>query len=478
MAYFLIEDFSAGLDLRKSSVTSRPGTLRVLRNAVINPGGEIEKRKMLTPIASLPAGYTHGLGFNQGQLQVLGHTAAVGVPTLPTYVNYIPLTVTDAETVEHVVDVQVFGPGFYTVCLFTDDSYRHYYDGTLVPDSEVQGTNVRAHKSKLYSIDGQNLRFSAIKDPTDWTGGTGYGIIDVTTEDQGLGDLVGIEQYYSYLALFGRTSIQLWAMDPDPALNTIQQVLGNIGLVAPNGVARYANGDVLFLSHTGIRSLRARDSSNAAVLNDIGSPIDSLVREKRNAMVPADADFINGIVDPLTGQFWLIWKDEAFVLSLYPNSKVSAWSTLRFPFNIDYVTVANSRIAFRSGEDVYLYGAVAQQDNPFDPNVPAGDVAFDYDNSEVEVTTHFIDAGKPATRKRWTGIDIACTGEWTVEVCPDFGNPDVWTTVATVDTTTFDRGRVPIDVEGTHLALRFKSNSFGPATLSALAIHFDDGEAS
>lgn len=474
MAYFLIEDFSAGLDLRKSLITSKPGTLRVLKNAVINPGGEIEKRKRLTQIATLPAGYTHGLGFHDSKLQVVGLHDAVDVPALPDFVNYQKLTILDGESIVHVPDVQVFGTGFYCVAEFSDGSFRHFYNGAGV--SNVAGTNVRAHKSKLYAIDGQNLRFSSVLEPTLWSTGTGYGIIDVTTEDQGMGDLVGIEQYYSYLALFGRTSIQLWAMDPDPALNTFQQVLGNIGLVAPNAVARYGNGDVLFLSHTGIRSLRARDSSNAAVLNDIGSPLDSLIREKRRTMTPADAKLIHALVDPLTGQWWLIWKNEALVLSLYPNSKVTAWSSFNFGSEIEYVTVANSRVALRVGNDLYVYGSVADDNNPFDPNAPAG--TDDYDDSEVQVATHFIDAGKPATVKRWTGIDVACTGTWTVEVNPDFENPDTWTEVATVTQSTFERGRIPIDFSGTHLALRLTNKTFGPATLGAIAIHFNEGEGS
>lgn len=35
--------------------------------------------------------------------------------------------------------------------------------------------------------------------------------------------------------------------------------------------------DVFFLSESGIRSLRARDSSNAAFASDIGNPIDTLI---------------------------------------------------------------------------------------------------------------------------------------------------------------------------------------------------------
>src|SRR5580765_1157819 len=42
--YWEIKDFAAGMDLRKSPITAPAGTLRVLTNAHVTPGGEIEKR--------------------------------------------------------------------------------------------------------------------------------------------------------------------------------------------------------------------------------------------------------------------------------------------------------------------------------------------------------------------------------------------------------------------------------------------------
>src|SRR4249920_2374756 len=42
--YSEIKDFAAAMDLRKSPITAPAGTLRVLTNAPVTPGGEIEKR--------------------------------------------------------------------------------------------------------------------------------------------------------------------------------------------------------------------------------------------------------------------------------------------------------------------------------------------------------------------------------------------------------------------------------------------------
>ena len=239
MAYLIIENFAAGIDLRRDAVTAPPGSLRALDNAFVNAGGEVEKRQTLTGIGTLPTGLTHGLAASGSGLVVFGTVTPATVGTLPDNVTYQELDEAgDGETIDQIIDVESFGTQLYVVARFTDGEYRHFLDGTRVPALQVAGTNVRAHKSKMYSCDGRNVRFSAILDAADWTVGAGFGIIDLNSQDTGDVNLVGMEEYYGSLALFGRSTIQIWLMDADPLVNTKQQTLGNIGLVAPHAAAR------------------------------------------------------------------------------------------------------------------------------------------------------------------------------------------------------------------------------------------------
>jgi hypothetical protein len=48
---FSITDFKQGLDVRRSPLTAPGGSLRILENAVLNQGGEIEKRLAFVPSA-------------------------------------------------------------------------------------------------------------------------------------------------------------------------------------------------------------------------------------------------------------------------------------------------------------------------------------------------------------------------------------------------------------------------------------------
>lgn len=54
MPYLVVDNFSAGLDSRRHVLSSKDGTLAVLKNAHITRGGEIEKRKAFSVFANLP----------------------------------------------------------------------------------------------------------------------------------------------------------------------------------------------------------------------------------------------------------------------------------------------------------------------------------------------------------------------------------------------------------------------------------------
>lgn len=88
-----------------------------------------------------------------------------------------------------------------------------------------------------------------------------------------------IRQYQNRIAIFSRNSIQIWIIAVDPANNTFQQTVENTGALSARSVLQYGNIDVFYLNDQGVRSLRARDSSNAPAVNDVGVAIDSFLQE-------------------------------------------------------------------------------------------------------------------------------------------------------------------------------------------------------
>lgn len=534
MAYLVIENFANGLDLRKSRTTAPPGSLRVLRNAFINEGGEIEKRKAFQEQDVLTTyGQTAAYKGNiVGPMEVSGFDDTVFVRhrdnTLPGG-TWSAGSGTEAESQDLHSDIEdlymrvwamrssVTPPNFGTV--FRTQSYSEHGDTGHVlemwyptNDDEYQSQHIEvtftgeeptaeSHISanddrafqlvlqdKGYLVDGPTFYSSAISDPGDMATAPGAGSADTRVQSKPPGDLLALGEYFGQLVLFGRRGAQFWQVDPTFASN---QYLRSIKtpFFAPRSATPYADGDLLYLSPSGIRSLQARDSSNQAAVSDVGSPIDSLIREalargnsEQEAVNGAGTDTLNadfydlalGIIHEDTGHFWLCLQDKIYVLSRYPDASVRAWAVYDLPVpDADNLSVnigtakcqwvadmcpIQQNLIFRNfADEFYVYGGTN------------GDT---YDASEVEVVTPHMDFGRPGNEKVFTGIDIDAFGRWEVEVSLDPDNV-IWERIATIEgNSTTDRSKIPMDLSGTAIALRLKSTSEFAAVLSQIVVYY------
>ena len=453
------------MDLRKSPVTASAKSLRLLRNGFVNAGGEIEKRKGMIIVPEVDFSGTYGLAGYSGTAYVFGPNARPG--TLHASIGYQQLV---GAVMGRIADVDVFDGQFYVVVEKPDGSYQHFFNGAIVTEAP-NAPVAMAHRSKMYAIAGSVVYFSGVNDPTHWTPGSsapGAGFIQLDGQEEGAIYLIGMATYYDQLALFGRASVQLWAMDEDPAQNQLIQSVSATGLVAWQALARYSTGDVLFLNDSGVRSLKARDSSNAASITDIGSPLDDELRTLVHQAIIADPYHIvpdglkgaRGIVDPSTGQFWLVVGNKIYVLSIAVSANISAWSRWDFPFNIDYIATANQAVIARSGNSYYIYGA-----NVWDA----------YDASVLEVVLPMVAGNEPATEKTFFAFDAALEGTWQFYVGTDVQNPDTRELVATVGGPTFNMQSLGLANTGTHISVRALCSDASRARLANLIFHYNKG---
>lgn len=311
-------------------------------------------------------------------------------------------------------------------------------------DSGLQpGTYARTIKTKVYSTSGSNLHFSGVDQPTKWTTDvTGAGLINMAKQASGSEDLNAIATYQNNAAIFSARTIQLWFLDIDPAQSQQVQVLKNTGTTAPQSVVTFGDRDVFYLDDSGVRSLQARDSSNAAFSSDIGNPVDTLVQSTRAALPVEWRDRAIALIEPEDGRYWLIMRTTVFVFSYFTNSKISAWSTYETGFEVDYAVVFNRRVYLRTGQTIYVYGGLD------------GD---DYSTVSPIVGLPFLDAGKPGNRKKLIGLDASCDGQWDVRIGtdPTITDPGYFDLIATIPYTTFNSENVGAVGEGSHFALRF-----------------------
>lgn len=288
----------------------------------------------------------------------------------------------------------------------------------------------------------------------------GAGFIDMSTQYSGAEDLIGIGAYQDKVAALTRRTVQLWNVDPDPDLNSLYQVLLNVGTVAPDTIVEYGDIDLFFLSESGTRSLRARDSSNLANAEDVGVSIDSELVPYMEGLSPRQVRDARAVIEPVEGRYLLAVGSRVYVFSNFPGGRVAAWSTYEMPGDVAAWAVGNFRLYARIGDQVYLYGGLT------------GD---EYDTDTIQVELPLLDANNPAGLKQLQGLDVGAIGQWTIEMAIEPNDPDNWEVVGTINGSTY--GSVQqhsMQGQSTHVALRLTSADAQRAVLGNVVIHYRD----
>ena len=288
--------------------------------------------------------------------------------------------------------------------------------------------------------------------------GTGAGTIDLSLEDPDMSESMALEAYYDKLAVFSKTAVQTWQIDPDPLQSQFVQVLRQAGTMAPRSVLQYGSGDVLYVNQSGIRSLRARNASLAASVSDVGSPLDPVMQDlyRQNGQIWMSS--IIAILQPVTGRFWIVLPDRIYILSEFPGPKITAWSEYDPGFHVTAIVTANQQIFLRDDQNqVWAYGGTDQQT---------------YDDCPIEIVLPYHGGEQPATFKRFQGIDAAAEGVWDVyaSLDPTTGAEDY---CGKIIGPTFLQGSFHLEGVSTHISLRLRSSVTGPLILSNMVIHYE-----
>ena len=470
MGTIWVREFTGGLDARKLPESSPGGTLIRARDCHINRGGAIEQRAVFEEVYTLPAGETTGLAATPDGLYVFGHQPTSAVPTGVTYQRLPHPTAQSLETVTHTT---LYRGKIAVAAEFADGSHYAFYDGTRITDANAPPNLANSGdpvvlltaEQKLHIAAGPNLFFSAVTDPMDFGAGAGAGdgFIAMSTHADGAEQLTALARYDQFLAVFSRRVIQIWYLDPDPDLLRQSQVLNNTGSISARSVTQFGDGDVFYLDRSGIRSLRARDSSNSAATTDIGSAIDPLLGPIISDNI-AQAERAIGLIEPRDGRFWMAVGDTIYVFSYFSSSRVSAWSEYKPGFTVDDMVVWNDRVWLRSGDTIYVYGGTG------DEYAYSADV-------EAEAWMPYLDADQPFREKHVKGVDAALRGTWEIWLALDPNNHAASDLVTRLDRTTFGLGMIPAEGQGNHISLRFKAlapaSATEPAVLSSVVLHHD-----
>jgi len=336
-----------------------------------------------------------------------------------------------------------------------------YWGATRV--TNLKPVSALTYKTKAHVGASSSLFFSGVNQPTLWgQSGVGAGFINMSNNSGGNEVLTAVALYQGNVASFSRRTVQIWSIDTDPANNRQGQVLSNTGALGQKSVISVGDIDVFYLSDSGVRSIRARDSSNSAVVNDVGTPIDNLVLSDVAGLTETQKTNCAAVIEPNDGRYWLAIGNKIYVYSYFPSSQVAAWSTYSPGHSFTEFTTKDGKVYAKEGQYVYVYGGVS---------------GSQYDSSPVEVILPYLDGGKPAHMKTLSGIDMTCEGEWAIEIGMDPVSPNARDLVATVSQPTFTLGRIQATGMGTHVGVRLTCESAGYARLANIIAHIDFNES-
>jgi len=466
---FSVNNFNGGLDVRKTDLTAPGGTLRVLENCYVNAGGEIEKRMALVQVAQFDMTVTPK-PYIFGQAEKI-HAFGVGAAPVIT-ANTAPhpiVTHTLAaapEQITEIIDVEAFDGNFFVCGMGASGTTYCWYKDILVLEadgSKSHGTFARTYKTKMYRIDGKRVRFSgvnnpAVNDPAS-TSNPGAGFINMAINDPDGEDLHSMEVYYNDMAISAPLLTQIWSLDPDPAEDTLGQML-RAGCIAPHSMLQFGTGDVLFLSNSGVRSLKAMNINLSAAVSDVGSAIDPLlVAQIRDD--PPCAHIAIGMVQPIQGRYWLHVDGTIYVLSYYPAASITAWSTFPLGYELENMIVVFDRVyVLDETGKLRLYGGLDGKT---------------YDNSKVTIVTPHMQATQSTIKKRIPAVDVMCVGAWSIEIGMLPNHTDLFELIANVQDNTYGLQNIPVAGAGSHIGLRLINQAPGPAVLAAIHINVEEG---
>lgn len=196
-------------------------------------------------------------------------------------------------------------------------------------------TYLKTFNQKIYGVSGTTLFFCAAGDPMTWNDpkAAGNGFVELSNNVGITDDFQALAIYQGNLACIGKQLTTIEQVDADPANNKQLQVLENIGTVAKLTVRAVGDMDIYMLAKNGVRSIRVRDASNNAIIEDTGTPIDAIIQPLLATLTDDQKAASCGIVEPSNNRYWCYIPNadgsagSIYVFSYFSKSGVAAWGT-------------------------------------------------------------------------------------------------------------------------------------------------------
>lgn len=329
--------------------------------------------------------------------------------------------------------------------------------------SRAQCDYIRPFGRRLWSVFGERISFSALDDATVWVPADdgdleapiGAGFLRVDTQTSTAQKVKALVPYAEALTAICQGTIGFINVDPDPDNIGIPELIETTGTRFPLSCRQQGSRDILYMSSSGIRSIKSRVSYDAPFIDDVGSFIDKLVSPVLKEIGRNSEDSVVNAPDE-EGRSIFFVRDKAYVLSFFPNEEIQAWSEWQLPGVVSHVawTSQSERLWIRCGNRCYLYGGIS------------GDV---YDNSEVLIETSYV-LLSPVDDKPLEMIYVDIENKWDIDFLYDPRRTDIFDRAGTYDENSGNDGKLSIRTKAKTMSIRLKCRENGKALVSSVAI--------
>jgi len=301
--------------------------------------------------------------------------------------------------------------------LFREGEDPVYYDGTTCDEVSAHadysgtvpnGNIVQSGFGRLWvaKTDTNNtiVYWSDLLTGFKWDTGSS-GSIDVSKVwPDGADEIVALSVHNGILAIFGKRQILLYSGAEDPATMQIADTIVGVGCIARDSV-QVTGTDLLFLSDSGVRSLRRTIQEKSAPMTDISKN----VRTELTNYTQSETGNIFSVYSP----------EEAFYLLHLPTTNITYCFDVRAPLqdgshrSTQWDTIAPQALCRTRAGDLLLGKAlgIAKYDGFTDNGSPY----------QMSYFTNYIDFGAPSNLKLLKNLKITVIGGSATDVTLNWG---------------------------------------------------------
>jgi hypothetical protein len=195
--------------------------------------------------------------------------------------------------------------------------------------------------SKVFVGDDDIIRFSATVNCLDYTTANDAGYIPFGLNQYGSTSVSALGLYRSNLVGFNSEGFQMWQIDQDPANMAFLD-----GVPVPceyPGTVHPVFNDLCMLTTQGIRNISIAGGSQNIQAGFFGKAVDPLVKD-----LIAEGLEPFALLYPAAGQYWLVFGEEAIVLTMNGGPKDASWTRYVFPYALTDWAIMDGALFLRT----------------------------------------------------------------------------------------------------------------------------------